>query len=265
MVVGIGGLLILRSFTTPQRTVSLDLAPVRRRLPELGSGIAGFAVTYLVTGSLFISICLGIMAGTIPGLWREAVARRRREALRAAWPEVLDEVVSGVRAGLGVGEALAQVSVRGPAAVRPQLLEFALHLRAVGRLDPCLDELKDNLADPMADRIIESVRLAHDLGGRDLAGMLHTLASLVREDNRTRGELLARQSWTVNGARIAAVAPWLVLLLLVTRPGTIESYSTPAGAAVLIGGLVATIVAYALMVRLGKLPEESRILAGVAP
>ena len=37
---------------------------------------------------------------------------------------------------------------------------------------------------------------------------------MLREDLRTRGELRARQSWTVNGARVAVCAPWLVLALL---------------------------------------------------
>ncbi|QOR47035.1 hypothetical protein INS90_07085 [Trueperella pecoris] len=111
----------------------------------------------------------------------------------------------------------------------------------------------------MTDRILESLRLAHDLGSRDLSSTLASLAKLVREENRARGELLARQSWTVNGARLAAVAPWAMLLLFSTRPGTIEAFTTSTGVAILVGGFILTLFAYWLMLRLGRLPEDERI------
>ena len=46
------------------------------------------------------------------------------------------------------------------------------------------------------------------------------MSQFMRQDLRTRGELEARQSWTVNGARLAAAAPWVVLALLSSRPET---------------------------------------------
>jgi tight adherence protein B len=92
--------------------------------------------------------------------------------------------------------------------------------------------------------------------------MLTSLASALRSENRARGELLARQSWTVGGARVAAVAPWVVLGLLATRPGVVDSFSTPTGTAILVFGLAATLLAYGLMLRLGRLEEAPRVLAG---
>ena len=83
---------------------------------------------------------------------------------------------------------------------------------------------------------------------------------MLREDMRTRGELEARQSWTVNGAKVAVAAPWLILALLATRAEAATAYATTAGALVLAGGGVTSIVAYRLMLRLGRLPEEERIL-----
>ncbi|NLI04904.1 MAG: type II secretion system protein F, partial [Actinomycetaceae bacterium] len=152
--------------------------------------------------------------------------------------------------------------IRGPEIMRPAFTQYAAHARATGRLIPALEELQDELADPMADRIVEAMRTSHELGGRDLASMLATLASMVREDNRARAELLARQSWTVNGARLAAIAPWLMLALFATRPGTIVAYSTPMGVLVLLIGLLMTVGAYLLMIRLGRLPQDERIFGG---
>ena len=80
------------------------------------------------------------------------------------------------------------------------------------------------------------------------------------EDLRTRGELRARQSWTINGARVAVCAPWLVLALLSTRPQAARAYATTTGGLVLLVGALASAIAYRLMLRLGRLPEEERVL-----
>ena len=71
---------------------------------------------------------------------------------------------------------------------------------------------------------------------------------------------MAFERIAVNGARVAAVAPWIVLALLATRPGTIEAFATAGGTLILVGGFLMTVIAYMLMVRLGRLPEEPRVL-----
>lgn len=60
--------------------------------------------------------------------------------------------------------------------------------------------------------------MTRELGGTDLGRLLDTLADVLRENARTRSELEARQSWTVNGAKLAVAAPWIVVLLLSSRP-----------------------------------------------
>jgi len=67
-------------------------------------------------------------------------------------------------------------------------------------------------------------------------------------------------SWTVNAARLAVAAPWIVLAMLSSRPGSLQAYSRPAGVLVLAIGGVLSLVAYRVMVRIGRLPEEGRVL-----
>ena len=94
-----------------------------------------------------------------------------------------------------------------------------------------------------------------------MGSVLRALAGFLREDARTRAELEARQSWTVNAARLAAAAPWLVLLLLATQvPGGLSAYDSGTGAALLAGGGLACALAYRAMVRIGRLPEDPRVL-----
>ncbi|NMM17585.1 MAG: type II secretion system protein F, partial [Cellulomonas sp.] len=113
---------------------------------------------------------------------------------------------------------------------------------------------------PVADRIVEALRITRDVGGTDLGRLLRTLSGFLREDARTRGELEARQSWTVYAARIAVAAPWIVLALLGTRPEAARAFDTFAGLVVLVGGGGCSVVAYALMTRIGQLPADPRVL-----
>ena len=161
---------------------------------------------------------------------------------------------------MSLPEALASLGQRGPEAVRAEFTAFAIDYASTARFDACLNRLKDRFADPVADRIVEALRLAHETGGTNLSLLLQALSRMLREDMRTRGELEARQSWTVNGAKVAVAAPWLILALLATRAEAATAYATTAGALVLAGGGVASIVAYRLMLRLGRLPEDERIL-----
>jgi tight adherence protein B len=123
-----------------------------------------------------------------------------------------------------------------------------------------LDNLKFRMADPVADRLIAALRLTREVGGADIGNLLSTLAEFLREDARTRSELESRQSWTVPAARLAVAAPWIVLLLLGTQPDAVRVYQTFTGLLVLAGGLVVSVICYQLMLKIGALPEEQRVL-----
>lgn len=207
-----------------------------------------------------IALCFAVMAGWVPIAVVRMRARSRRAHLRDLWPDAVDNVTSAVRAGLALPEALAQLSVRGPEELRPAFADFAGDYRTTGRFNDCLDRLKDRLADPVGDRLVESLRIAREVGGSDLGSLLRTLSTFLREDARTRSELETRQSWTVNAARLAVAAPWIVLALLSTRPESVQAYNTSTGVLVLAVGAAATFIAYRVMVRIGRLPEEERVL-----
>ncbi|MFV0253079.1 MAG: type II secretion system F family protein [Beutenbergiaceae bacterium] len=225
-----------------------------------GIAVAAFLLALLLTSAWSIAICFAVIAGLVPTAYVRSKARRRRAELRALWPEVVDDLASAVRAGLSIPEALIALAERGPQSLRPQFALFAADYRASGRFAHSLDLLKARLADPVADRLIEALRITREVGGTDLGRLLRTLSQFLREDLRARGELEARQSWTVNGARLAAAAPWLVLALLSTRSMTIGAYNSPAGVLVLVVGALASVLAYLIMVRLGRLPEDVRVM-----
>src|SRR3954469_12250710 len=176
----------------------------------LGVGVTGFLAVFALCGVTVIAICFGLMAAWLPISLVVGRARRRRERWRELWPEVVDNLGSGVRAGLSLPEALGQIGQRGPEPLRAPFTAFARDYRLTGSFTDALDALKDRLADPVADRLCEALRITREVGGSDLGRLLRGLAAFLREDARTRSELEARQSWTVYAARLAVAAPWLV-------------------------------------------------------
>lgn len=226
----------------------------------LGLGLFVTLVFFAGSKSWPISLCFGLFGAWLPVVavrWR---ARRRTAMLRRLWPDAVDHLRSAIRAGLSLPEALIQLGEKGPEELRTVFRDFGSDYRAGGQFDASLNRLKQRLADPVADRIIEALRLTREVGGSDLGKLLGTLAEFLRESARTRSELEARQSWTVNAARLAVAAPWIVIVLLASRPEAVAAYNTPMGAAVLLGGLVVSLVCYSIMLRIGALPDEERVL-----
>ena len=227
------------------------------------SAVLGLLVFLVVLGTSQVPV-IGLLFGGFAAVLPLLLVRRRRSQrtveLREVWPEAVDNLASGVRAGLSLPEALTQLGVRGPEQLRSAFRRFGEDYRATGRFGESLDGLKRNLADPVGDRVVEALRMAREVGGTDLGRLLRTLSTFLREDARTRAELETRQGWTVNAARLALAAPWALLLLLSSRPNAVEAYNTPAGAVVLLVGGGVSLLAYRVMVRIARLPTERRVL-----
>lgn len=226
----------------------------------LASGLVVGSLVLIITAVPMAALLAGVLAGYVPvALLKRRVTMRMR-ALRVCWPDAVDMLVSAVRAGMSLPEALADLSRRGPEPLRPAFSVFAAEYRATGSFFVALDVLQEFVADPVADRVIASLRIAREVGGTDLGTVLRTLSALLREDARTRGDIEARQSWTVSAARISVAAPWLTLAFLSTRPEGVAAYRSLTGAIVLLAAAGTTFVAYRLMIMIGKLPSEPRMI-----
>jgi tight adherence protein B len=227
---------------------------------QIGLGLVVLIVVLLSTGTVTVSLAFAVFGFALPAVQVRRLAVRRRADLREVWPEVVDNLASAVRAGLSLPEALGALALRGPETLRPTFARFAAEYRSSGRFGECLDRLKDDLADPVGDRIVETLRVAREVGGSDLGRVLRTLATFLREDARARAELETRQGWVVQAARLAVAAPWVVLLLLATQSTTLAAYDSAAGTVLLVGGGAVCLVAYRLMLRIGRLPQDVRVL-----
>ncbi len=236
------------------------VSPAQLAVASVALSVVTFLLVLVVSLSGTIALAFASFTSLAPVSLVRQRQRQRAAELRELWPEVADNLASGVRAGLSLPEALTQIGVRGPEALRRPFQRFGEDYRATGRFNDCLDRLKTNLADPVGDRIVESLRMAREVGGTDLGRLLRTLSAFLREDARTRAELETRQGWTVNAARLAVAAPWMLLAVLALRPEAVRAYNTATGGLVLLIGGGLSVLAYRVMKRVARLPAEQRVL-----
>lgn len=281
VVLAVGVLLTVSPFLWPRQAGRMPrqsalVALWRERLAQAGlarvtpamvgavslvMGVVVASVAFALVPVVVLAIAAGAAALALPSLLVSRRARAHRRAARIAWPDVVDHLVSAVRAGLALPDGVAGLAASGPALTRAAFAEFADDYRVTGNFGACLDALRSRLADPVADRIFETLRMSRDVGGGELTTILRSLGAYLREEAAMRAELEARQSWVVNAAKLGVAAPWIVLGLLATRPEAAAAYGTAGGTALIVAGLAISVVAYRVMLRIGRLPEEQRWFA----
>ena len=177
------------------------------------------------------------------------------------WPDVVDDLASAIRAGLSLPQAVIELCNSGPEQLRPAFQLCRDQYQATGDFNAGLNLIAENLEDPQADKFVASLQIAHEVGGADLGVLLRTLSEVMREELVLRGEIVARQSWTVNGAKLAVAAPWITALVLSTRDTAANVYTSASGIRMLAICAVISVLAYVAMMKIAELPTEKRLLA----
>ena len=212
-----------------------------------------------LTSSWIVATSVACAGAWTPLVWLRGRALRLRRSYAEAWPDAIATLIAAVRAGVSLPEACIGLTERGPRELAPGFAALAATYRASGSFQAGLTRLRDHLSDPIADRVAVALTLAHEVGGSDLVRVLRSLGDFVREDLRIRREIEARWSWTVTAARVAAGAPWAVLLMMTTQPEAAAAYDTAAGVTVIFFGAAATVAGYRLMLRAARLPDDPRL------
>ncbi len=219
-------------------------------------------LSYALTGVWGLAVCLALLGFAI-GL--EALRLRgeaRQRAFDASWPQVFDSFQSGAISGLGLREQLDYLARQGPIALRGEyqgLLDLYDSGFEVGQLAPIM---RSRFANRHADLLALLIELDSELGGQGMSTTYQRAALRVRREQGELEQLMAKQGWVSSSAKLALLAPWLVALVLVQLPQNKAAFATELGALILVLGLALSMVAYALVNRLGHLPLPDRVLNG---
>lgn len=219
-----------------------------------------FAAVTLATQSMLISaaVCVCVAAQLLDTFQTKVQSENQKANLE--WPKYLDSIHSAAWAGASLERAILDSLSFAPKKLAWALVEFEKDLGSGLAFEKSLDNLKARLANPIADRFIEITRLAYASGGRGYLNALRAQSLQLRLENATWSEIQVKQNWVLGTAKFAVLAPWLVLVLLGMREETAKAFQSEAGIAVLVIGLVASLLAFRLIKALGTLPQRSRTL-----
>lgn len=178
---------------------------------------------------------------------------KRLAKLQRAWPEFMDDLASGVRSGLPLEQAVIEAANRTPLVLKKIMSELTLSLRSGNSLLAALDQLLQQPVDAVGRRLIVALKIASVAGGKDVVTTLQTLADSVRRDLQLLDQLRAKQRSAISGARVAVLAPWLVIGLTSLQPSVRIAYQSGTGIVLLIFVILISLLAYFWMLRVSKL------------
>lgn len=223
--------------------------------------VIGGALSWAITGVAVLSVVVAITAGALPVMFAAGRRAAARKELRNQWPDVVDALISAIRSGANIPDAVISLAGFSARAISTPAALFAQDYKVSGNFELASMDLKARWANPNGDRIIETLRLGRELGGTEITTVLASLGSHLRAESALRQEVEARQGWIRLAARIGVMAPWIVLVLLSTRSEAAQAYNSAAGILLILVGLGVSVLAYRIMSAVGYLHDEKRWLA----
>jgi tight adherence protein B len=176
-----------------------------------------------------------------------------------AWPEALDLIISSLQSGASISESLSMLGKVGPHSVRGEFGKFTKRIEQGENFELALDYLKHEFADPVTDQLFEVLYFSSQFGGRNTIKVLRELSEYLAADLSLRSEIKIRYGWIKNSANLAALAPWLLFLILRTQENAKIAYAQVVGQVIIILGVLLTIVAYLWMHKIAMLPKPKRL------
>lgn len=247
-----------RSSTVP----GLDVTALQFWATVVAAGAVTFLVVFALTGLVAVSAVPAVLVATLP---RAYFARKRSQRLarvQESWPDGLRDLVSSVRSGASLPSAIENLALFGPEPLREAFQGFDVYSRSLGVV-PALEMVKDDIADPTGDRIIEVLILAYERGGSVVPAILDDLAEATTRDLWTMEQIRTEALEQKINSRVVFVLPWIVLVAMTARSGAFrEFYSSPPGLLVVAIGGVMSLIGVAIASRLGAQPAEPRVFGG---
>ena len=176
-----------------------------------------------------------------------------------AWPEVLDLLISSLQSGASISESLSNLASVGPQSIRKEFDKFSKSLNGGEKFEVAINDLKEEFADPITDQLFETLYFATKFGSKNTIKVLREISEYVSADLALRAEINTRFGWIKNSANLAALAPWLLFIILRTQENARIAYLQPTGQLLMIFGVIATLLAYLWMSRIAKLPKAKRL------
>lgn len=216
--IGIVGMARYRSRFTEQAKFQIEefflfIDPAKLFVANLAVMALGGLGVWVATGSLLLALPVFFALALLPRLLYAWQRKRRQHRFEAQLPDALMMLSGGLRAGVGLSSAIAQLVAEAQA---PLGQEFALLLREQ-RLGVTLEQSLNHLAVRMPTQstilVVSAMRIASETGG-GLAETLERTAHTIRGRLQIEGKIVALTSQGKLQAWVVGALPLLLMIVL---------------------------------------------------
>lgn len=224
--------------------------------------LLGALVAFAVFGSIIPTIVVALFVGTFPLASYRLRRMHRRTRAQEAWPRMIEEmrVLTG-SLGRSIPQALFEVGSRAPDEMRSAFEAGHREWLISTDFARTVLVLKRGLADATGDAALETLLVAHEIGGTDLDQRLASLAEDRVLDVQGRKDSAAKQA----GARFARwfvlVVPAGMALAGMSIGNGRAAYRTSTGQLIVVSALLLMAMCWAWAGHIMRLPQEQRVLA----
>jgi len=206
-------------------------------LISAGVGIVMFAVVFFSGAGLIAAATLAFAGAFGLPRWLLSYLKKRRETkFLNAFPDAVDIIVRGVKAGLPLLDCLKMITVESPEPVKSEFRAI-VETQAIGMPlgDACL-KLYEDMPLPEANFFGIVVAIQQRSGG-NLAEALSNLSRVLRDRKKMKAKIQAMSQEAKASAAIIAALPVAVMILVyISSPQYISLlWTEPVGRVMLAG------------------------------
>jgi tight adherence protein B len=186
-------------------------------------GLGALVVGLFSGGGLVAALALGFAAGCGLPFWVLRYLKKRREKrFLAGFPDAVDLIVRGIKAGLPLVDCLKVIASEAPEPVRSEFRAI-IETQAIGMpIGEACTRLYDRIPLPEANFFGIVISIQQKAGG-NLSEALGNLSRVLRDRKKMQGKIQAMSMEAKASATIIAILPLAVMLLVyLTSPQYIE-------------------------------------------
>lgn len=222
--------------------------------------LAGAVLAYALFGGVLPALVSGLFAATFPVASYRARRERRRIEARDSWPRLIEELrLQTGSLGRSIPQGLFEVGRRAPEELRPAFDAAERQWLLSTDFSRTAAVLKARMADATADATLETLLVAHEVGGSDVDRRLAALAEDRVQDLQGRKDALARQAGVRFARRFVLIVPLGMTMAGLSIGTGRQAYQSAGGQVAVAAGLLMVAGCWLWAGRLMRLPDEERV------
>jgi len=204
-----------------------------------------------------VTSLLGVLG---PVRWVQTRHARVHAETRAGFAAALGQLAESLAVGQTIERGARTLAREGPERLRSHFAQLCADAESQD-LGRAAVRFRDRLADPVVDLFVAGLLLHVELGGDDFRPMLGQLEKMSRAQQAIRDQVAAARARLRFSAYVLVAAPVVILLLLRSwSPVVAVFFDSAEGMVALFVCALCMIGGYCLMLYLGRLPGEERVL-----